>query len=408
MEVLYVRCCGLDIHKKTIAACLITPGADGQPHKELRSFSTMTADLLALGDWLAAAGCSHVAMESTGVYWKPLYNLLEDRFALILANARHIKAVPGRKTDVKDAEWIADLLRHGLLKPSFIPDRAQRDVQELVRYRRRLVDERSREANRIQKVLESANIKLTGVISDVLGVSGRAMLEGIIAGEEDPQRLAGRVQTRLKASSSELEAALRGTVRDNQRWLLAQQLEHITFLDEKIAGLDRHIGEQLAPFQDELERLDTIPGVGVRAAQEIVATIGTDMSRFPSAAHLASWTGLCPGLHQSGGTRTSARIGQGNRPLRTLLVECAWAASHTKDTYLAAQYHRLAARKGTKKALVAVAHSIVRISYHVLKDGTVYQDLGANYFDERSKEATIRRTVKRLERLGLKVSLDAA
>jgi transposase len=404
MRVVYERCCGLDIHKKSVVACLLT---DRQ--HETRTFGTMTADLLSLADWLQAVGCTHVAMESTGVYWKPIYNLLEGTgLTVLVVNARHVKAVPGRKTDVKDAEWLADLLRHGLLKASFIPDRRQRELQEVVRYRRSLVAERAREANRIQKVLEGGNIKLTSVISDVLGVSGRAMLEGIITGIDEPGELAARVTTHLKASPEQLEGALRGVVSPQQRQLLALQLEHITFLDEQISQLDAAIEEHLRPFAAELARLDTIPGVGVRAAQEIIAAIGTDMSRFPDAQHLASWAKLCPGTTESAGKRRSTSIGQGNTALRTTLVEAAWAASHTKHTYLAAQYHRLAARKGAKRALIAVAHSILVIVYHILKDGTEYQDLGANYFDERSKEATIRRTVQRLERLGVKVSVDAA
>jgi transposase len=402
MDVVHERCCGLDIHKKTIVACLLT----GR-RKELRTVGTTTGELLALADWVQEEGCTHVAMESTGVYWKPIYNVLEGTgLAVLVVNARHIKAVPGRKTDVKDAEWIADLLRHGLLRPSFIPDRRMRDLQEMVRYRRSLVEERAREANRIQKLLEGANIKLTSVISDVLGVSGRAMVQGIIDGEEDPDALARRVRTHLKATPAELHAALRGTVGAEQRRLLAIQLGHVTFLDEQITALDEAIAEHLRPFAAELARLDTIPGVGVRAAQEIIAAIGTDMSRFPSASHLASWAKLCPGTTESAGKRRSTSIGQGNTALRTTLVEAAWAASHTKHTYLAAQYHRLAARKGAKRALIAVAHSILVIVYHILKDGTEYQDLGANYFDERSKEATIRRTVQRLHHLGVTVTVE--
>ncbi len=299
-------------------------------------------------------------------------------------------------------------MRHGLLKASFIPDRQQRELQDLVRYRRSVVEERAREANRIQKVLEGANIKLTSVISDVLGVSGRAMLQGIIDGEEDPEALANRVHTHLKATPADLQAALRGAVGARQRRLLAFQLAHVTFLETQLTALDEAIAEELRPFAAELARLDTIPGVGVRGAEEIIAAIGTDMSRFPSANHLASWAKLCPGTKESAGKRTSASIGKGNAHLRTTLVEAAWAATHTRNTYLAAQYHRLAARKGAKRALIAVAHSLLVIVYHVLADGTEYQDLGHNYFDERSKDATVRRGVQRLERLGFKVTLEAA
>jgi transposase len=404
MEVVHERCCGLDVHKKTVVACLLRPRS-----RETRTVGTTTTELLALADWLKAEACTHVAMESTGVSWRPIYNVLEGTgLTVLVVNARHMKAVPGRKTDVKDAEWIADLLRHGLLTPSFIPDRPQRELQDVVRYRRSIVEERAREANRIQKMLEGANIKLTSVISDVLGVSGRAMLQGIIDGEEDPQALAARVRTHLKAPREDLQAALRGTVGPQQRRVLALQLDHVTFLDEQITALDEAIAEHVRPFAAELARLDTIPGVGVRAAQEIIAAIGTDMHRFPSAAHLASWAKLCPGTKESAGKRTSASIGKGNTYLRTTLVEAAWAASHTKNTYLAAQYHRLAARKGAKRALVAVAHSLLVIVYHILAEGTEYQDLGANYFDERSKEATIKRALKRLERLGVNVAIKPA
>jgi len=404
MRVVHKRCCGLDVHKRTVVACFL---ADEE--SETRTFGAMTGDIVELSDWLSGKGCTHVAMESTGVYWKPIYNILEGTgLTVLVVNAHHIKAVPGRKTDIRDAEWIADLLRHGLLKPSFIPDRRQRDLQDLVRYRRSLISERAREANRIQKVLEGANIKLTSVISDILGVSGRAMLKGIIEGVDAPGELASRVSTHLKASPEELEAALRGVVSAQQRRLLAVQLEHIRFLDEQVAQLDVAIAEEMRPFLADLERLDTIPGVGVRVAQEIIAIIGTDMSRFPDAKHLASWARICPGTHESGGKRRRAGIGQGNTFLRTALVEAAWAASHTRNTYLAAQYHRLAPRKGPKRALVAVAHSILVTAYHLLKNGTVYEDLGDNWFDQRTRQATIKRAVQRLERLGCKVTVEAA
>jgi transposase len=404
MDVVHDRCCGLDLHKANVVACLRLPRKT-----EVRTFGTMTQDLLALADWLLDAGCTHVAMESTGVYWKPIYNVLEGTgLEMMVVNARHIKAVPGRKTDVKDAEWIADLLRHGLLRPSFIPDRWQRETREMVRYRRSLIEERAREANRIQKLLEGGNIKLSSVISDVLGVSGRAMLEGMVAGIEEPEALAARVTTHLKTSPERLHEALRGVLSAGQRNLLAAQLQHIDFLDGQITRIDGQIGEALRPFADDLARLDTIPGVGLRAAQEIIAAIGTDMSRFPTAHHLASWAKLCPGTKQSAGKRSSAAIGQGNTAVRTILVEAAWAASHSKEGYLRAFYHRLAARKGAKRALVATAHTILVIVYHILAEGTVYQDLGSHYFDHRSTNASVQRAVKRLEHLGYAVTITAA
>lgn len=405
MRVLYDRCAGLDIHKKTVVACLLTPQG-----KEVRTFGTTTRDLLQLSDWLAQQGCTHVAMEATGVFWKPVYNLLEDSgMTLLVVNARHIKAVPGRKTDVRDAEWIADLLQHGLLKGSFIPDRARRELQELIRYRRSLIGERAREVNRIQKVLEGANIKLASVVSNTMGVSGRAMLEALVAGTADAHEMAQLATARLEATPEQLAAALEGRMGDHQRMLLGLQLQHVTQLDETIEQVSAQVEERLRPFEAQLQRLDTIPGVSRRGAQEIIAAIGVDMDRFASHHHLASWAKLCPGTNESAGKRGSAATGKGNPYLRETLTEAAWAAGRTKQTYLAAQFHRLKARRGAKRAVVAVAHSILVIAYHLLKeDGTVYQDLGPNYFDERSKEETTRRTVKRLERLGYRVTLDPA
>jgi transposase len=405
MDVLHERCAGLDVHKATVVACVMTP--DG---KVIRTFPTFTADLLALAAWLKEQGCRHVAMESTGVYWKPIYNLLEaDDFDLTLANARHIKAVPGRKTDVRDAEWICDLLRHGLLRPSFVPERPQRELRELVRYRRSLIQERAREANRIQKVLEGANIKLGLAISDVLGVGGREMLEALAQGEDEPAAVAARVTTTLKASREELERALEGRMGPHQRFLLTTQLRHIAFLTEEIARLDAEIDERLRPFAEVVARLDTIPGVGKRTAEDILAAIGTDMSRFPSKRHLASWAGLCPGTHESAGKRSEARTGKAQPFLRVALVEAAKAVGRSKkETYLRAQYQRLAARRGKNKATVAVAHSILVIAYSIIRDGTEYDDLGPTHFDERDREKVIRRSVQRLEALNLKVTIEPA
>jgi len=317
MDVVYERCCGLDVHKKTVVACLITPGSGRAPRKEVRTFGTMTEDLLALGDWLAAAGCTHVAMESTGVHWQPVWNLLEDRFALLLVNARHIKAVPGRKTDVKDCEWIADLLRHGLLRGSVVPDREQRELRELVRYRTALTRERAAEVNRLQKVLEGANIKLAGVASDVLGVSGRHMLDALVAGTTDPAALADLALGQLQKKRPELERALAGRFGPAQRYLVSTMLAHIDALDATLAELSDKIREQMRPFEDALERLDTIPGVGRRIAEIVVAELGTDLGRFPTAGHLASWAGLCPG-HDERRRQAAERQDPHGQPLAPL------------------------------------------------------------------------------------------
>ncbi len=408
MDVLYERCCGLDIHKKTVVACLIVPGPDGAPVKEVRRFGTMTDDLLQLADWLAAAGCAHVAMESTGVYWKPVWNLLEDRFTLLLVNARHVKAVPGRKTDVRDCEWLAELLRHGLLRPSLVPDRPQRELRELTRYRTSLVQERSAEVNRLQKTLEGANIKLGDVATDIMGLSSRQMLAALVGGETDAAVIAQLAQGRLRDKLPALERALAGRVGPHQRFLLARQLAHVDFLDAAIAEVGAEIAERLRPFEPELERLATIPGVGRRTAEVLVAEIGTDMRRFPTPAHLASWAGMCPGNDESAGKRRSGKTRKGSPWLRSTLIEAARAAGRSKRTYLAAQYHRLAARRGTKRAAVAVGHTILLIAYHLLSEGAVYRDLGDRYFDERDRQAVERRLVGRLEGLGYKVSLESA
>jgi transposase len=406
MEVVHARCCGLDVHKDTVVACLLTPGPGGRPTSEVRTYGTLTDELLALGDWLAEAGCTHVAMESTGVYWKPIWNLLEGQFELLLANAQHIKRVPGRKTDVQDAEWIAELLRHGLLTASFVPDRAQRELRELTRYRLALGRERSREVQRVQKTLEGANIKLGSVASDIMGKSGREILAGLAVGRADAAALADLAQGQLRKKLPELERALVGRFGAHQRFLVARQLAHLDELDELIAEVSAEIKERVRPFEDAVARLDSIPGVGRVTAEVLVAEIGTDMARFPTDAHLASWAALCPGHHESAGKRTSGKTRKGNRALRTALVEAAKAARRAKATYLGAQYQRLAARRGPNKAAIAVAHSILIIAYHLLKDGGTYDDLGADFFDRRDQEALERRLVKRLEALGNKVSIE--
>jgi transposase len=406
LDVIYERCCGLDVHKRTIAACLIVPGMGGAPQKEIRAFGTMTEDLLELTDWLVTAGCTHVAMESTGVYWKPIYNLLEATFTPLLVNARHIKSVPGRKTDVKDCEWIADLLRHGLLRGSFVPERPQRELRELGRYRTTLVRERSAEVSRLQKTLEGANIKLASVATDIMGKSGRQMLNALIEGSTDTSAMAQLAVGKLRAKIPQLERALRGCSGAHQRFLIAQQLAHIDFLDETIEQLSAEIAERMRPFEEAIERLETIPGVGRRTAEAILVEIGPDMSRFPTAGQLASWAGMCPGNNQSGGKRRGGKTTKGDPWLRAALVEAAHAAGRTRNTYLSAQYRRLASRRGKKRAAVAVGHTMLVIAYHLLERSCDYEELGGDYFDKRDRQGVERRLVRRLERLGYKVSLD--
>src|SRR5260221_12044993 len=366
MEILYARCCGLDVHKRSVVACLVVPGSEGKPAQEVRTFGTMTNDLLALSDWLAAAGCTQVAMESTGGFWKPIYNLLEGTFELLVVNAQHIKAVPGRKTDVRDAEWIADLFGHGLLRASFIPERPQRDLRELTRYRTTLAQDRANEVNRLQKVLEGANIKLSAVATDILGKSGRAMLEALVGGSTDAAALAQLARGRLREKLPQLEQALAGQFNAHHRFLIAQQLAHIDFLEASLERVSAEIAERVRPFEAACERVQTIPGVGRRTAEVLVAEIGTDLTRFPSARHLASWAGLCPGNNESAGKRLSGRTRKGSPWLRTALVEAAQAAARTKDTYLAAQYRRRAAPRRAKRAAPAVAHQTLGLVYSLL------------------------------------------
>ena len=406
MEILYPRCCGLDVHKRTVVACLVVPGPDDQAAKEIRTFGTMTADLLALSDWLAAAGCTQVAMEATGAYWKPIYNLLEDHFAVLVVNAAHIKAVPGRKTDVRDAEWIAELLRHGLLRASFIPDRPQRELRELTRYRTTLIQERANEVNRLQKVLEGANIKLASVATDILGKSGRDMLVALVSGTSEAATLAQLARGRLREKLPQLEQALTGQFGPPQRFLVAQQLAHIDFLEASLERVSAEIAGRLRPFEPALERLQTVPGVGRRTAQVLLAEVGADLRRFPSAGHLASWAGLCPGNDESAGKRRSGRTRKGSPWLRTALVEAAQAAARTKDTYLAAQYRRLAARRGAKRAAMAVAHTLLVMVYALLTKQQTYHELGCQYFAARDRQTVQRRLVHRLEALGYQVSLE--
>jgi transposase len=406
MDVIYSRCCGLDIHKKTVVACLISGAQGQQPQKEVRTFRTMTAELLLLADWLQAAGCTHVAMESTGVYWRPVYNLLEGLFTLLVVNAQHIKAVPGRKTDVKDADWIAELLRHGLLRGSFIPSKSQRQLRELTRHRTTLVQDRARVINRLQAVLEDANIKLAAVVTDIRGVSARAMLEALMAGERDVTVLADFARGRLRAKRDQLEEALQGYCTPHHSFLLAESLSQIDDLDDAIARASTMITQHLEAEQEAVALLDTIPGVSQRTAEILLAEIGTDMTRFPSAKHLASWAGMCPGHYDSGGKRLSGKTRKGSRWLRQVLVEAAHVAAKTKGTYLAAQYKRIAARRGKKRALMALGHTILTIVYHLLTRKQPYQDLGAAYFDTRDRRRIEHRLVRRLEGLGYHVSLQ--
>jgi transposase len=412
MQVVYERCAGVDVHKRTVVVTVLLTQTAGQTsarvEKQTRTFGTMTADLLALAEWLEALGVTHVAMESTGVFWWPVYNLLEEGCVILLANPRHIKAVPGRKTDVKDSEWLADLLRHGLLRPSFIPPQPIRALRELTRYRKTLVRERTAQINRLQKVLEAANIKLATVATDVLGKSPREMLEALIAGEEDVAVIAERARGRLRAKIPDLKRALKGHLQPQHRFLLRAILAHIDFLDAAIAQTHAEIEQLLIPYHDAMRLLQTIPGIQATAAAAILAEIGVDMSCFPSAKHLASWAGLCPGNKQSGGKRMRERITAGNPWVRGILGEVVWAIAHTRDNYLVAQYRRLAKRRGLHKAVVAVAHSVLVIIYHLLRDQRPYADLGADYFERLDTARAERHHVRRLEQLGYTVTLTPA
>jgi transposase len=403
MEVVHEVCCGLDVHKKSVTACVLW--ASGR-RRQTRAFGTFTRELLELGDWLRACGVTHVAMESTGVYWKPVWNLLEGQFEVLLVNAQHIKAVPGRKTDQKDSEWIADLLQHGLLRSSFVPPTPIRELRDLTRYRASLAQEINRIANRIQKVLEDANIKLASVATDTLGASGRAMLEAIIQGEQDSQHLAEMAHGKLRNKIPELQEALQGRVTAHHRFMLRELLDHFYFVESKMQRIEQEVAERLGPFQSEVARLCTIPGVDRVTAWGLLAEIGMSMKQFPDAQHLASWAGLCPGSHESAGKRKSGKIRKGSLWLRRCLCQGAWAVSTKKNNYLSALYRRLAVRRGSKRATIAVAHKLLIIAYYILRDGTCYSDLGADYFDRLNPEGLRRRLTKRLEGLGFKVTVE--
>jgi transposase len=406
MEIVHTDCAGLDVHKKTVVAAIIVSNDAGGLRKEVRTFDTMTSDLLALSDWLLGSGVSYVAMESTGEYWKPVFNLLENNFEVLLVNAQHIKAVPGRKTDVKDSEWIAELLRHGLLKASFVPPLGQRELRDLTRSRSTFVRTRATLVNRVHKVLEGANIKLGSVASDVMGVSGRAMLAAIVQGQSSPAEMAELARGRMREKRDLLAKALEGRVQAHHRFVLTELLAQIDSLDETIMRFNEQIEVYCRPFEEAVVLLDTIPGVGRETAEIIVSEIGTDMSRFPTADHLASWAGVAPGNHESAGKRRSGKTTHGNKVLGAALNQAAHAAAGTKDTYLSAQYRRLAARRGKKKAIVALEHTILVIAYHLIQRKEPYRELGADYFDKRRPEATAKRLVKRLEQLGYSVSLQ--
>jgi len=408
MRIIYSNVAGLDVHKKTVVAAIIVQPAAGSWHQEKRTFGTMTTDLLALSDWLMSHGVTHVAMESTGEYWKPIFNILEDGFKVILVNAQHLSRVPGRKTDQSDAEWIAELMQCGLLKASFIPPVGQRELRELTRFRSTFVRERATLVNRVQKVLESANIKLGSVASDVVGVSGRLILAAIIEGQASPEDTAGLAKGRLREMREALTQALTGQVKPHHRFVLTELLCQIDNLDDTIARFDEEIVAYCRPFEQAVTLLDTIPGVSREVAEIIVSEIGVDMDRFPTADHLAAWAGVAPGNNESGGKRRSGRTRKGNKPLGAALNQAAHAAARTKNTYLAAQYSRLAGRRGKKKAIMAVSHSILVIAYHLIKRNEPYHDLGADYFDKRRPEATAKRLLKRLEQLGYEVSVQSA
>jgi|HubBroStandDraft_4_1064222.scaffolds.fasta_scaffold83261_2 transposase len=405
MEVLYPNCAGLDVHKETVVACSRRM-TGSKVEREVRTFPTTTSGLLALSEWLSSLGATHIVMEATGVYWKPVWNILSDgEFELMLANAKHVKNVPGRKTDVNDATWLADLLAHGLIRASFVPNAATQEQRGLLRTRKQLTRERTSHVQRLQRTLEEANIKLDSVISDVVGTSGRAMLEALIAGETDPAKLAALANRRIKAGPDALAEALRGRVTKHHRFLLRLHLQQIDALDQAIAEIDKEVEANLDPFRPLIPLLISMPGIGELAARMILAEIGTDMSRFPTAAHLISWAGLCPKNDESAGKRRSTRMRKGAPWLKSLLFQCAWAATRKKCSYLQAQFHRIRARRGAKKAIGAVAASMLTAVYHMLKTGTFYQDLGADHFHRRSEPTLIKRLLQKLSSLGYDVTV---
>ena len=407
MDVLIDRCAGLDVHQKTVAVCVRSPGAAKNRREEVRTFRTFLGELARMREWLIAEEVTHVAMEATGVYWKPVWYALEGGFELLLVNARHVKAVPGRKTDVKDSSWLAQLLECGLLRASFVPPPAIRELRDLTRYRKRLIQARTSETQRVAKVLEDANIKLGSVASETLGVSGRLMLDALIAGERDGEALAALAKGRLRDKHDDLAEALVGRFAEHHQLLLGAILSHVDHLGAAIARMDERISVVSAPFDEQLARLATIPGIGPRSAQVVLAEIGADMTQFASAAHLASWAGMCPGNNESAGKKSSGKTRKGDAWLRGMLAECAWSAARTKDTYLSAQFWRLARRIGREKAAIAVGHTILVIAYHVLLNEADYRDLGGDYFARRTDTHFLQqRLVRQLEQLGNRVTLE--
>ena len=407
MEILHQRCCGLDVHKDRVMACvLIRESPREHKRKEVREFGTMTRDLLQLADWLRDRGVKHVAMEATGVYWKPVWNILEGEFEVVLVNAQHIKRVPGRKTDVKDCEWIAELLQHGLVQASFVPPAEVRELRDLTRYRATLVEEGARVVNRIEKVLEDANLKLASVMTDILGVSGRAILASIVREEEDPERLAEMARCRLRAKLPALREALRGRVTEHHRFLLRRLLEHVRFVESEIAKLEERIAEQMRPFQKEVELWSSMPGVNQVAAWSMVAELGPGLTAFPSEQHLSSWAGMCPGSDESAGKRRSGKMRKGNPWVRRMLCQVGWGAARTRGTYLSAKYHRIAARRGKERAIIAVAHNVLVIGFHLIRNQCQYYELGPDYFDQLHRCRLERYLVRRLEGLGNQVVLQ--
>ncbi|HEY1253827.1 MAG TPA: IS110 family transposase [Terracidiphilus sp.] len=406
MEILYPHCAGLDVHKDTVVACA-RHMAEGKVRTQVKTFKTTTEQLIALSDWLSSAGCTHIAMEATGVYWKPVWHILSDgEFELILANAAHVKNVPGRKTDANDAVWLADLMAHGLIRPSFVPDEPTQQMRDLLRTRKQMTRDRASHIQRLQKTLEDANIKLDSVVTDILGLSGRRILEALIDGQTVPQALASLAHRRIHASSDELEAALQGRVTRHHRFLLKLHLDQIDAIDAAIARIDQEVSANVEPFRAAIEQLIAIPGISPLAAQVLVAEIGIDMSRFKTAAHLISWAGLCPKNDESAGKRRSNRMKKGAPWLKTTLVQSAWAAARTKESYFQAQYHRLRSRRGSKKAVCAVAASLLTTAYHMLKNGSTYRDLGPHHFDQPDKQKQANRLLKRLQNLGYTVQIQ--
>lgn len=405
MRTLVERGCGLDVHQATVVACLLTVREDGRMQKQMRTFGTTTRELLCLRDWLLSEDCTHLAMESTGVYWQPVYAILEGSLQIVVANAQHVKKVPGRKTDVKDAEWLADLLCHGLLRPSFVPPRSIRELRDLTRYRRKLVESQAAERNRLLKLLESANIKLASVASDVFGVSGRLMLRALIEGKANPEEMAELAKRKMRSKIPALRLALEGRVEEHHRFLLKLQLERVESVEKDLMVLEQRIREKLEPYASQLDLLDEIPGVDWTLAAVIIAELGIDMTVFESVSQVASWAGVCPGNNESAGKRKSSRTPRGNVYLKCALVEAANSAAKAKGTYLRDKFYRLKARRGYKRAAVAIAHKILVAIYHMLSQQVSYNDLGDLYLDKLNKHHLTRNLVRRLERLGYTVDL---